>query len=55
MNNELDEAIEDYKRAVVDLKIAVEKLTKSNQDKLRAVKRLQPLLGDIIKKINVTN
>jgi hypothetical protein len=55
MNNELDEAIYEYKKALVDLKIAVEKLTKSNRDKLKAVKRLQPLLGEIIKKINVTN
>ena len=50
--NDLDQAIYEYKKSLVDLKIVVEKLVKSNREKLDAVRKLEPLFKDIIKKCN---
>jgi hypothetical protein len=48
--NEFEKALFDYKNALEGLKMAVEKLVKSNKQKIDAVRNIAPFLEEIIKK-----
>jgi hypothetical protein len=50
MDKELENAIYEYRKAVVELRNVVERVIKSHNNKIEAVKNIAPFLSDIIKK-----